>query len=98
VRRAVDVRLSGDDARFDLDGLYVATDHQRRDHVITVDHAASQCASAQRVKGIVDEHARGSFSGHVIVRPGTVGTDARQSNPNLVLAPTAQADTRPWLE
>ena len=52
----------------------------------------------ERFKGIIDDHARGSFSGHVIVRPGTSGTDARQSNPNLVLRPTAQADTRPWLE
>jgi Fe-S cluster assembly protein SufD len=34
----------------------------------------------------------------VVVRPGTVGNDARQSNPNLVLRPTAQIDTRPWLE
>ena len=63
-----------------------------------VDHAASHCKSTQRYKGIVDDHGRGSFSGHVIVRHGTVGTDAVQSNPNLVLTPTAQADTRPWLE
>ena len=34
----------------------------------------------------------------VIVRPGTVGTDATQSNASLVLAPTAQSYTRPWLE
>ena len=37
-----------------------------------------------------------SFTGHVIVRPGADGTDASQSNRNLVLRPTAQVDTRPW--
>lgn len=98
VRSAFDVRLVGDGARVDLDGLYLAEGHQRHDCVITVDHAASHCTSTQRIKGVVDDHGRGSFSGHVIVRPGTVGTDADQSNPNLLLAPTAQADTRPWLE
>ena len=98
VRSAIDVRLGGVGAHVDLNGLYLPTGRQRHDNVITVDHAASRCTSTQRFKGIVDDHARGSFSGHVIVRPTTVGTDASQSNPNLVLAPTAQADTRPWLE
>lgn len=97
-RNAIDVHLGGDGARVELQGLYRPTGHQRHDNVITVDHAASRCTSTQRFKGIVDDHGRGSFSGHVIVRPGAVGTDARQSNPNLVLTPTAQADTRPWLE
>jgi len=98
VRNAVDVVLGGDGARSDLSGLYLPTDHQRHDNVVTVDHVASHGTSTQRFKGIVDDHGRGSFSGHVIVRHGTVGTDAAQSNPNLVLTPTAQADTRPWLE
>lgn len=98
VRAALDVRLHGVGASVALDGLYLPTGHERHDNVVTVDHAASRCTSTQRFKGVVDDHGRGSFSGHVIVRPGTVGTDASQSNPKLVLAPTAQADTRPWLE
>ncbi len=97
-RGAIDVRLRGPEARVDLDGLYLPIGDQRHDNVITVDHTASRCTSTQRFKGIVGGRARGSFSGHVIVRPDTVGSDARQSNPNLVLTPTAQVDTRPWLE
>lgn len=98
VRNAVDVGLAGDGAVVELEGLYVTDGRERHDNVVMVDHAASHCKSTQRYKGIVDDHGRGSFSGHVIVRHGTVGTDAVQSNPNLVLTPTAQADTRPWLE
>lgn len=98
VRAAIDVRLGGSGARSDLDGLYLPAGHQQHDNVITVDHAASHCTSRQRFKGVVDDHGRGSFNGHVIVRSGTVGSDASQSNPNLVLASTAEADTRPWLE
>lgn len=98
VRTAVDARLAGEHARLDVSGLYAPVDAQRHDNVVTVDHAASHGTSTQTFRGIVDDTARGSFSGHVIVRPGTVGNDARQSNPNLVLDRRAQADTRPWLE
>jgi Fe-S cluster assembly protein SufD len=97
-RSALAIRFDGTDARADIDGLYLPRGHQHHDNVVTVDHRASHCASTQRFTGIVDDHGRGSFSGHVLVRHGTTGTDAHQSNRNLVLAPTAQADTRPWLE
>ncbi|MEZ5322261.1 MAG: Fe-S cluster assembly protein SufD [Microthrixaceae bacterium] len=98
VRTGIDDRLVGDGARSNLRGLYLPVARRRYDNVVTVDHAASHGTSTQRFKGIVDDHGRGSFSGHVIVRHGTVGNDASQSNPNLVLSPSAQADTRPWLE
>jgi Fe-S cluster assembly protein SufD len=97
-RQAVDVRLVGADAVVELAGLYVACDRQRHDTVVSVEHAASRGRSSQRYKGVIDDHARGSFSGHVLVDAGTVGNDASQTNHNLVLSATAEADTRPWLE
>ena len=97
-RHQIDVRLRGVDARVALDGLYLPTGQQRHDNVVVVDHAASGGTSTQCFKGVVDGGARGSFSGHVIVRPGTVGNDAQQTNRNLLLSPRAEADTRPWLE
>ena len=97
-RSAIDVVLEGQGATSELDGLYLPAGHQRHDNVVTVDHAASRCRSTQLFKGVVDDHARGSFSGRIVVRPDTVGTDASQLNRNLVLQATAQADTRPWLE
>ncbi|MEP6623399.1 MAG: SufD family Fe-S cluster assembly protein, partial [Acidimicrobiia bacterium] len=68
------------------------------DNVITVEHAASACTSRQQFKGVIDDHARGSFSGRIIVQPGTTATDAAQTSRSLLLKPTAEADTRPWLE
>ena len=97
-RFAADIILGGPEARLALDGLYLPRGRQRHDHVITVDHAASRCTSTQRFKGIVDDHGYGSFVGRVIVRPGTAASDAGQANHSLLLRPTAQADTRPWLE
>jgi Fe-S cluster assembly protein SufD len=97
-RNAVDVVLAGAAASVEVNGLYLPSARQRHDNVVTVEHAASSCTSRQLFKGVVDDHARGSFSGHVIVRPETVATDAGQTNRSLLLQRTAEADSRPWLE
>ena len=96
-RNAIDVHLDAPDARTELSGVNVTRGHQRHDTVVTVEHTASRCASNQRFAGVVDDHGRGSFSGEIVVHPGTIGTDAHQTNRNLVLDPHAEADTRPWL-
>lgn len=97
-RLAVDVLLDGEGATSDLTGLYAPRPGRHHDTVVTVDHAASHARSSQVFKGVIADRAYGSFSGHVIVRHGTVDSDAHQLNRNLLLAPTAQADSRPWLE
>jgi Fe-S cluster assembly protein SufD len=38
------------------------------------------------------------FNGHVVVHHGAVGTDASQTNKNLLLCGSAEIDTRPRLE
>ncbi|MBK5223780.1 MAG: Fe-S cluster assembly protein SufD [Acidimicrobiia bacterium] len=97
-RHALDLTLRGEHAHANLEGLYLPRGYQRHDNVLTVDHAASHGTTVQLFKGVIGDEARGSFGGHVIVRPDTVGTSADQTNRNLLLARTAQADTRPWLE
>jgi Fe-S cluster assembly protein SufD len=97
-RHALGVTLRGSDAHAALTGLYRPAGHQRHDTVVCVEHAASHGTSTQVFKGVVDDHARGSFSGRIIVGADTVANDAQQTNRNLVLQPTARADTRPWLE
>ena len=97
-RVAFDATLAGDGSRVDLDGLYVPTGNQHQDHVITVDHAASHTHSDQRFKGVITDRAHGAFTGHIIVAPGTVDTTSHQTNHSVLLTPTAQSDSRPWLE
>jgi len=97
-RVELDVSADGDHASIDVEGLYVPNDRQQHDHVITIDHIGSHTRSNQRFKGVVDGHARGAFTGKIVVRPGTTDTEAHQANDSLVLTPHAQSDTRPWLE
>lgn len=97
-RHTINIDQAGAHAVSIIDGLYVPSARQRHDIMVTLDHSASHGRSTQRLSGVIDGRAHGSFSGRVIVRADTAGNDARQSNRNLLLAPTAQANTRPWLE
>jgi Fe-S cluster assembly protein SufD len=97
-RTSFEVTLAGDDASVELDGLYLPSGRQHLDHTLTVHHRAHRTSSTQRFKGVIDDEARGSFTGHVIVDPRTTGTTAEQTNHNLLLSGRAEADTRPWLE
>jgi Fe-S cluster assembly protein SufD len=97
-RSATDAVLRGDRTGLVLRGLSLGSGRQHHDHLATVEHAGSGSPSDQLFRSVVDDHARASFGGHVIVRPGTTGTTAHQMSRSLVLARTAEAASRPWLE
>jgi Fe-S cluster assembly protein SufD len=65
---------------------------------MVVRHAAPDCSSRQFYRGILDGEARGVFSGRIIVHEGAQGTDAKQTNRNLLLSERARVDTKPQLE
>ncbi len=81
-----------------MSGFFFGRGAGHVDHFTTVEHAAPHCTSAQEYRGVLADRAKGVFRGRVIVRPGALKTDARQSNPNLLLSDTASIDTRPQLE
>lgn len=97
-RNGLDVALCGEGATAELSGLSLLTGTQHCDTVLKVDHRVPKCTSSQDFRSIVDDRARASFCGHVLVDHGAAGTDSSQSNHNLLLSGTAKADTRPWLE
>jgi len=61
-------------------------------------HSAPHSSSSEFFKGVVDERARAVFNGKVIVQPGADGTQAEQTNKNLLLSKLAEVDTKPELE
>ncbi|HXJ82557.1 MAG TPA: Fe-S cluster assembly protein SufD [Candidatus Methylomirabilis sp.] len=98
VRNDVDVHLEAPEATCTLNGLFVIGARQHVDTHTVVDHAAPRAMSRQLYKGILDGHARGVFNGRVIVRPGANGTDAYQTNKNLLLSDGVEVDSKPQLE
>lgn len=92
------VRLNEPEASTDLAGLYFGTGDQVLDQQVTVVHAAENCISRQAFRGVLDEQSTGVFNGGIDVRVGADGTDAAQSNDNLLLSNRAEANTQPRLE
>jgi len=97
-RHEVRVGLEAEGAEVSLDGLYMARGDQHHDNPILIEHAAPRCTSRQLYKGVVDGRGHGVFNGRVVVHPGALGTDAAQTNKNLLLSDRAEVDTRPRLE
>jgi Fe-S cluster assembly protein SufD len=98
VRNDANVLLAEEGASCRLNGLFAGDADQLLDHHTLIDHAMPHGESRQLYKGILDGGARGVFRGRVIVRPGAQRTDAEQSNPNLLLSPAAEVDSKPQLE
>lgn len=92
------VRLTGAEARVDLDGLYVARNRELVDHHTVVVHECESTTVEESYRGIIDDEAQAVFDGLIVVKPGAQHTNARQYNRNLVLSDAAVVHTKPQLE
>jgi Fe-S cluster assembly protein SufD len=81
-----------------VDGLYLVDSDQHTDTHSRIDHSVPNCTSHQSYKGILDGKSRAVFNGKVFVHKMATGTDAYQSNKNLLLSNDARVDTKPQLE
>ena len=97
-RAAYNVDLAGPGAYVDLSGLFFGFGDQVLDQQINVIHTAKNCTSRQSFRGVLDDESTGIFNGGIEVRPGADGTDAEQSNQNLILSERAEINTQPRLE
>ncbi len=97
-RLAYDVELAGAGAVADMSGLFVGVGEQILDQQITIVHNAKDCTSRQVFRGLLDDSSTGVFNGGIDVCPGADGTDAEQSNDNLLLSNRAEVNTQPRLE
>jgi Fe-S cluster assembly protein SufD len=88
-RHEARLRLEGEGSDAMLAGLYLSAGQQ---------YIAPNCTSRQVYNGVLDGRGHGVFNGRIVVQPTANGTDATQSNKNLVLSDQAEIDTRPRLE
>lgn len=97
-RHNINVTLDEEGAECWVDGLYLVSTGQHADTHSVIDHRQPHCTSHQLYKGILDGKSRAVFNGKVFVRHGAQGTDAMQTNRNLLLSDDARVDTKPQLE
>ena len=97
-RNRVFIDLLGHDADTHLYGLCIADRDQQVDNITYIRHRAPKCHSDELFKYVLDEEARGSFVGRILVQEGADKTDAHQTDRNLILTPQCHMVARPELE
>jgi Fe-S cluster assembly protein SufD len=97
-RVRTDSRLDGQGGTSNLLAVYFGDGDQMHDFRTLQDHVGPKTTSDLLFKGAVAGHARGVYSGLIRVRRGAKGTNAFQTNRNLVLDEGAQAKSVPNLE
>lgn len=97
-RHDIHLKFTAEGGEAYVDGLYMLSGTQHADTHSEIDHTVPNCVSHQNYKGVLNDKSRGVFNGKVFVRENAHGTDAQQSNKNLLLSNDARVDTKPQLE
>lgn len=92
------IHLDAPGAEAQLNGFTILTDNDRCTTEVTVNHHAPHCSSNQLFKYIVEDTARGNFSGLIRVDHGAYGTTAYQNNRNILSTSGARMNSDPQLE
>jgi Fe-S cluster assembly protein SufD len=97
-RLRTDAKVMGQGATSNLLAVYFGTGAQMHDFRTLQDHHAPRTTSDLLFKGAIGGDANSVYTGLIRVRPGARGTNAFQTNRNLVLAEGAHAESVPNLE
>jgi Fe-S cluster assembly protein SufD len=98
VRHDLHTSILGKGAKSALNGAYLLDGNRLVDNHARVDHHAKEGFSQQYFRGVAGGSGRAVFNTAVCVHPGADGTEARQSNANILLSARAEIDTKPELE
>jgi Fe-S cluster assembly protein SufD len=97
-RTEVESVLVGPGGHSEMLGVYFTDGSQHFDHRSLQDHVAPHCTSDLLYKGALRDASRVVYSGLIHIAPGARGSDAFQTNRNVVLSDQAKADSIPNLE
>jgi Fe-S cluster assembly protein SufD len=97
-RLRTDSRLAGQGGSSQLMAAFFGGGDQMHDFRTLQDHDAPRTTSDLLFKGAVGDRARSVYSGLIRIRKGAHGSNAFQTNRNLVLSEGAHADSVPNLE
>ena len=98
VRNNYQVDLMEKNANASIQGACVLKGKNHVDNFIQVNHLAGNTFSHQNLRNILDERAKGVFTGKIFVQKDAQKIEAYQSNKNIVLSEKASMHARPQLE
>lgn len=94
----LEIMIDGQGAWSRMSGMYFADGKQFIDHDTLQVHNAPNTTSDLLFKGALTGDARSVWQGMIRVMPGAQKSDGFQANRNLLMRPTARADSIPGLE
>ncbi|MDR1075991.1 MAG: Fe-S cluster assembly protein SufD [Xanthomonadaceae bacterium] len=97
-RHELNVRLEGDNARLQANGVLLGNALRHVDTRLSIEHIARNTACELSWRGVAGDRSRVVFHGGIHIRQSAGGSDANLSNKNLLLSADAEVDTQPVLE
>lgn len=94
----IDIHQKGDNASTELFGKVVLRGTDNVANYTRITHYGIGGKSNCVFKYVLDEEARGLFSGELIIKPNAQKTEATQTNRNILLSERATMRTLPQLE
>lgn len=97
-RSTLRAQIDGVGAEAHLNGLTFARQQQHIDQRVEIKHLTGPSESSQLFKGVLKDKAKGILNGKIYIAQDAQKVSSMQMNHNLLLSPTAEANTKPELE
>lgn len=97
-RHELNVRLEGEGARLQADGVLLADGRRHVDTRLGIRHLARDTACSLTWRGLAAQRGKAVFHGGITIAAGADGSEAMLSNKNLLLSSDAEIDSQPVLE
>ena len=97
-RNDMSVDIVGEHCETHLLGMAICNEHQVIDNHTFIAHNTPRCTSNELFKYVLDNEARGAFTGKILVKKGADKVEAYQSNKNVLASELAKVHTKPQLE
>ena len=97
-RNMIEIDLDGEGCETELCGMVIADKNQQVDNFTSIIHNKPNCNSRELFKYVLDDTAKGAFTGKLYVAKDAQKTAAFQTNRNILLKKTAKMRTKPQLE
>ena len=94
----IEIDLNGRNCETELCGMVIGDKKQNVDNFTSVLHNQPDCHSQELFKYVLDDLAKGAFTGKLYVAKDAQKTAAYQTNRNILLNRTAKMRTKPQLE
>ncbi|MBP1664658.1 MAG: FeS assembly protein SufD [Bacteroidetes bacterium] len=97
-RNTVEIDLDGEHCETLMCGMALSDKNQQIDNFTSVIHNKPNSHSSELFKYVLDDSAKGGFTGKLYVAKDAQKTQAYQTNKNILLKGTAKMRTKPQLE